>query len=291
MLVTLKRMFCVELHKTITWITWFFYLLGFWHRGDKVTVRERIIKISHLSFYWLFTASLTAGAITSENILRSIFSIEIAIITGVLSVKLFYVIWKKNQILDLLRKFGVYYIEDYEDVILVNDKVKSFMKFSIVFYILVNCSALSCAIVVPFLGSEKTLFLESGFLMDWKNNETEFWIAFTFGFFGTILSIIIVLVTIIIWYAMLNCALKYTILGNQIRNMGVRSIVEVADIKLKKLGLKKQNLFQRDLIAIVKTYQDMKKYKRLISNLSNIKFFYFCLDGPTNWKRSSTLYS
>lgn len=60
------------------------------------------------------------GAIVSDNRDEAIFLAETTIATTVLSLKLFYITWRKEQILEILTSAGVYSIEDRDEFTLVN---------------------------------------------------------------------------------------------------------------------------------------------------------------------------
>lgn len=253
-------MYRVEVHKTINQFMELFYRLGFWHCGDDPTVKETRMKQFYSIYYFLFPISLMAGAIKSDNKNESIFLVEIAILAAVMSVKMFYIIWNKREIIDLLHTIGIYSIEDHKDFGLVNHKLKSFMKFVTVLLCGIFICGACVVLVVPFLGNEKKLYFNVGFPLDYKNNEVAYWVAFTFFSTEIILSDIAFLFTIMIWYLMLNCGLKYEILGNQMQNMGVIKTVAPTGNKRIISDSEKQNLFQRDLMVAITCHQDIRKY-------------------------------
>lgn len=153
-----------------------------------------------------------------------IIRMEAALLLTILLIKLLYIIWKKKQILRLLRAIGVYSIEDQEEFLLVNHNLKILMKFVTVFLSLTYFASFRCLLILPFLASEKRLFPNIGFPLNWENNEVSYWVAFTFVFTEGTLSSLTILFSIIMWYLMFNCALKYEILGYQIKKMGVRRV-------------------------------------------------------------------
>lgn len=253
-------MFRVQVHKRINQMMELFYRLGLWHRGDEATGVETGIKLFYSIFHSLYTMSIMAGAITTDNSDESIFLVLCAILMGVMSFKLSCIIWRKKQILELLHRICIYSIVDQEDFTLVDDQVKSFMKFGTFFISFSYFAAICAVLVVPFLGSEKTLFVNLGLPLDWKNNELHYWIAFTFATFGMFLSSITLLFSLIIWYLMVHCALKYNVLGNYIRKMGVIGTVGAKGNQRRMPEEVKQNLFQQDLITVINSHQDIKKY-------------------------------
>lgn len=142
-----------------------------------------------------------------------------SIVAAVVSVKLWFIIWKQMQILRLLNRICNCSIRDHDNFSLIAGKLRSFMKFSIVFIVALNVAALFSA-VLPLLRSERTFFFKIAFPLDWKPNEIAFWTANLFIFAGNALSIVAILFSVIIWYLMLNCSLRYEVLGNELRTMG-----------------------------------------------------------------------
>lgn len=257
-------MYSVQLDKRINQIISLFYRFGLWHRGDEATVRESRLKLFYSCYYFLFPISLVTGAFSSDNPDDFVFLLEVAIGTTVLAVKILYIIWRKEQILELLNRICVYSVEDHEGLTIVNNKLKMLMKFVAIFIPFVWFTGVCCVLVAPFLGSERSLFFNIAFPLDWKNNEIAYWITFVFLVTQVILSLILSLFGVIIWYIMINCSLRYDILGHQIKNMGVLKEVEETANKRKVLDSEKENTFLCDLISV---------NKRKISNAEKENLF------------------
>ncbi|XP_037025648.1 odorant receptor 94b-like [Bradysia coprophila] len=213
-------MHLIQIHKIISLIISFFYLIARHHRGDKPTVKEFRIKLLYSFYYPLFVLSLVVGAITNDKEDQNIFLSEVAIGSSVLLIKLWFLIWKQNQILDLLNRVCVFSIQNDDAYNLFNNKLRGFLKLVFVFAITVAVAGSSGTIVMSFVGNGKTLFLEVGFPMDWRNNEIAFWMASIFVFTEVLLSLLVMIFTIMIWYLLLICSLRYEVLGTQLRSMG-----------------------------------------------------------------------
>lgn len=226
-----------------------------WHRGNKATVTETGVKFFYSIYYLVFPISLVGGAVSVTNRDESLFLIEAAIISSVELFKLLYIIWKKDEILDVLNRIGVYSMEEKEEFTLANDKLNRLMKFTSMFLSSAYFCGLCVVLVFPFLGSERSLFFNIAFPLDWKTNEFSYWIAFGFIFTETILTAISMLFSVIIWYLMVNCALRYEILGHQIQNMGVIKPVEGITNRRKI-----SNLFLQDLFAAIESQKHIKEY-------------------------------
>lgn len=241
-------MYYVELHNIIEIIIQFLNGLSLWHGEDKFTIKGIMMKSFCSIYYCLFVISLLIGSFTTDNRDESIFLIEMSIMTSVLLVKLCYMIWKKKEIFELLHRLGVHFIEDYPNFTEINEKINNLMKFVSIFF----CSGLFCglsaALIVPFIGSEKKLFYNIP--LDWKNNEISFWIGFSFISIAVLLSAVAFLFSIITWYLLVNCAIKYEIIGCRVRNIGVPQLTNE----------EKENIFAEDLIEIIRSHQHIREY-------------------------------
>lgn len=250
-------MYYIEIPSGINNIFFLFYRVGIWHRGNGII--ETGIKLFYSIYHLFFSISLMAGAITSNHKNEKIFSAEAAISITLLTMKIFYLIWRKKDILEILTRIGVYSFEDYEEFTLATNKLKKFMKFVVVLVITVVAGGY-IAVFLPIFRTERKMFLKIAFPLDWKNDDVAFWIAIAFLFGGNTLSLIASFFSVIIWYVMLNCALRYEILGGQMRNMGVIKTSHATANTNKISDLEKQEKFRRDLIATIVAHQHIKKY-------------------------------
>lgn len=208
-------MYSIQIRSVINRLTFLFYRIGLWQAGDG----ETGIKFFYIIYHLLFIVSLMTGAITNVRREKVIFLVEVAIAAAVVWVKLCLLITKQQEILDLLNRVCVFMIRDNESVTFVNGKLDAFSKFSNIFCVTAVVGGCFEAIVLPCLGSERTLFLEIGFPLDWKNSVIAYLLASVFLLTEYMLSIAVIFSSIIIWYLLLNCSLRYQVLGNDCKNM------------------------------------------------------------------------
>lgn len=249
-----------RIHKVIDLIISLFYFAGVWHRGDKPTVKEMRIKLFYSIYYPFYVLSFAVGAVTNEKNDVSIFLAEVSIGVGVMCLKLWVLIWKQNEILDLLNRVCVFSIKNDDDNIRFKDKLQGFVKFVLVFVAATSCSGILSSGGLTFLGNGKTLFLEVAFPLDYKNNEIAFWIALMFLFTENILTLITITFNVIIWYLLLICSLRYEVLGSELRNMGQNS--ENGNRKTAKVQMHK-NFFQ-DLKTSISNHLHLREYVTVI---------------------------
>lgn len=84
-----------------------------------------------------------------------------------------------------------------------------------------------------------------------------------FVFFSTevILSVVVILFSILMWYLLLNCGIKYEVLGNQLKQLSVmRAIDDSCTSNQRSIAkIDKRNVFLRDLITGIETHKDLIK--------------------------------
>ncbi len=255
------KMFRIQVHKFIRGITLGFYLLGFWHRGDVETHSEWRLKIFYSVYHLLFPISVIVGAIGSDDNDEKVFLIEVAIIGAVLVVKLWYIIWRKRETLELLDRICDYNVEDRETFDLVNNKLKKFMKFCAAFLGTVLMSGICVSFFVPFFSTDRKLFINFGFPFDWRNNEVAYWLAHLFFVTQVTIAALTTSFSVIVWYLMANCGWNYEVVGQQIKEIG-----EIDESSHKNRISKSQidTLYQYHLIEAIRSHSDLKEYFYII---------------------------
>lgn len=232
----------------------FFYRIGFWHRGDEATIKQLSLKLFYCLYLLSFIVAGFIGAINCEDEDEMIFLVEVSIVILVLFVKLCFLISSQKEILYLLNSCCIFSVRHHDDYNFVNEKLRKLMKFATLAVCIVIIGGVCDAEVVPFIGNERTLFFKIAFPLDWRNNEFAFWIANIFILSEVILAITTFLFSITIWYLMLNCALRYEVLGNELRNMGM-----ITEPKIQMSYKENQNIFLRNLKALIETHLQITK--------------------------------
>ncbi|XP_037038439.1 odorant receptor 43a-like [Bradysia coprophila] len=213
-------MHSIRIHKVIMLIISSFYLIGVWHRGDKPTVKEIRRKRFFCIYFPLFLLSLVVGAIKNYKKDEAIFLTEVAMGVAIVCVNFWLLIWKQNEILSLLNQVCVVSIRNDDDFNNVTVKVGRLMKFVLVFVIASIVTGTLASVVLTFFGSEKSLFLKIAFPLDYRNSEIALWIATVFLATEYFFTIILISFSVIIWYLLLMCALRYEVLGSGLKNLG-----------------------------------------------------------------------
>ncbi|XP_037049672.1 odorant receptor 22a-like isoform X2 [Bradysia coprophila] len=259
-------MHSIGIHQVIILLISLFYWMGIWHRNDIPTTRQIKIKLFYWIYYSLLICSLTVGAIKSKSMDEAIFIAQISIMTSILAVKFWILIWKQKQILELINRVCAISYRNDEDLSFFNNKMEKFIKFVVTFlssaFIMCSCAI----IIVPFVGSEKKLFVSIAFPLDYRNDAIAFWIAHIFIATQSYLSVLIVSTSVLIWYLMFHCSLRYEILGREIRNMG-------SDVVNGKMPQKeKDKKFSQDLTASIEAHVHLKELIEAVASFTSTLF-------------------
>lgn len=232
-----------------------FYRTGIWHRGNTPTVKEIVIKFLYSIYCSLMLPSFAVGAIKSENKNESIFLAEYSIADVVVVAKLWLLIWKQNEILNLLNGVCVFSIRHDDDHKRFDDRLRVFVTFAFVFVIATAIAGTLGSTVLSVVGNEKKLFIKIGFPLDYQNNDIAFWLATTFLFTANLWYVMAVIFTVIIWYLLFVCALRYEVLGSELKILG--QISNEADGNKSDKQTRKR--FFEDLMTSIHTQLYLRK--------------------------------
>lgn len=232
-----------------------FQQIGLWHSGDEPTTKETRIKLFYSMYFFLFFTSLIVGAFTCESADESVYLIVTAAIALNCLVRFLHMIWKKQEIMELLHRIGVHSsIEDQEIFNETKEKLEIFITFAVALVCTTIFVAACTGLGVPLSGSEKKQVFNVAFPFDWRTNDVVYWIEFLFIFGGIYLACLSLIFSTLTWYLLLNCALKYDILAKRLSSMGTT--------KSNKQSISErenENCFFRDLIVGVEMHKDINE--------------------------------
>ncbi len=248
-----------------------FYRFGLWDLKDETTFYQFGRKIIAYFFMMSFLTSLLSGAYLSTDNQESVFLLAVGIGNFVQVSRMFKLISGKSAILAFLHDLSSHSTSNNEEFIQINTKLKNVTKLSLGF-LLVGGMAVCCVAIIPLVSNEKIFVFNVAFPFDYKNDSFSFWIAYLLVMGGSVYALISVVFVIIIWYLMFNCTIKYEILGNQLRGMGLRKdgetlfgVQSVLKTKAKKSQVERQQLYHKDLIEAIKSHQNINRYDCIVT--------------------------
>ncbi|KAJ6635258.1 hypothetical protein Bhyg_13843, partial [Pseudolycoriella hygida] len=107
---------------------------------------------------------------------------------------------------------------------------------------------------LPVFSSERELPMFIVYSFEWTYKDLMYWLIYSPLAVQIILMFVVNLLTVIIWYVMLNFSIKYQVLGNQLTNLGMP---KYSDIDIATLPTPEDDLFYLELIASVEKHQNI----------------------------------
>ena|ERR1700744_6489905 len=242
-------MYYIEIPDTINRITASLYLLGFWESTNATTFFKRMF---HIVYSVSFLILVFVGICTTKDKDE----IALAVLANIILVNIFkmcHIILHEKQIVTFIDQAGNQSTNDQKEFIHISNKLKLFNRF-------VKCFIWMCAIcvvfiaILPIFSQKKVLAFSVGF-PEWKNNAISFWMTHALIVGGSVYSLIFFLSTIIIWYLMMNFAIKYEMLGNQLRKLN-----DTKPETLKVSEAVQEKIFLQQLISAIKTHRAIIEY-------------------------------
>lgn len=256
-------MHTITVPRRINQIISLFYFIRLWRCDAVSDFSIMISRIVHLIVYIYYPVSLMTGAFTNDNESEEMFLVVLSIVTFVLAIRLYYILWRKDEIIGFIRKLGAHSITDSEQFDRVNHKITMFIKFITLMELTLLGAVIAMTIITsPIISAEKQLPMNIYFPADWKHNEIVYWIAFTFVIYEMIISMSSSLLNPVIWYLMMSCAIKYQTLGHEFQNLGFNTGEKSLTEKITSVD-ENGDLFHTKLILLIKNHYDLQKYETI----------------------------
>lgn len=220
----IRKEYTIQPHRIIGQIIEILKFAGMWGTDSRPVFIDVLTKVFHFSLSTLFFVALIVASLSSANRNESLYLAAVAVSAAVHSVKLVYVLGKKDQLLTFLKNVCYHSVRDSKHFGMVEQRINSFAKFGFIFLVLVTVGILGFYILtLPIFSSDTddvNLPLRVAFPLDWKNNRINYWIAHLFVIGAISTDAIVISFSVVCWYTLFNCSLKYKILGNQLRALG-----------------------------------------------------------------------
>lgn len=248
----------IEIQPIIGHIIKVLQLFGMWRRNDKsrcLQCVEMIQKIFSLITLILLFASLSSGSYISEDMSESVYLSAASVASALMVIKLTYVISKPIEIHKFLNEICVHSAADSKEFDEISVELNNFAKFGYA-NIFSMLSSISFFIIMslPFFSSETRLPLNIGFPLDWRSSTISYVLAHSFVVIAVVVAMVVTFFTIIYWYVMFNCSIKYKLLGNRIQRLGEETRSEKT--------LREQHVV-KELIELIQIHRHIQEYEKI----------------------------
>ncbi len=255
-----QEVYYIKPHRIISRIIGLLSFCGLWEDDNQFIVIKLMKRLVYFVISLSFCVSLFSGSYMSDDYNESFF-LTAAGIGGILQfVKLIYVLNKKDQIASFLNDICFHSLSDLDEFNEIQEKLNNFAKFGYANILITTIGVLAFHIVtLPIFSTEVALPLSIEFPLDWKNNRINYWLAHSFIAIGIVIAAIAYFFTMVYWYIMFNCSIKYKILGNQFRKLG-QSTSPTNVCKIENSPKETEESFSQRFIELVKIHQNIQKY-------------------------------
>lgn len=253
-------MYKVDVDETLCRIIKLFYWFGIWQNDEESAYRKMGKKLFHfLELIFMFIFVLLCTFLSDDNT-QSIFLVEIDVVMAVLIIKLSYLLWRKDEILNFLYDPTVTHcIVDSHESMEVNKKISKITKFSRAYSFALAIAYITVILAsLPIFTNERLLpmFIRFDLLSDYDT--LFYWMTYVCVSCGCFPFILFNSLMPFIWYMMFNYSIEYEILGNQFRCLGKKR-------KEKQVGrnsrLNDRHFFLNDLINLIRAHQNLFEYE------------------------------
>lgn len=241
-------MYRVEVPTTINRIIALFYRIKVWDRYDRTSISSTILKLFQAINYVSFVLSCIIGAAITPHMQEVVFLTDFSILTATHAVRMVYIMWKKAEIVQFIDEIGTHCTDYHGEFVRVRNKTSAFLKFAEMFVFACSGEVL-LAIIFPIISNASIINIA----FPWEKSGLAFWISHIFVSLGCIYSVIWFLLSVIVWYLMLNCSFKYQLLGNQLQGIG-KTNTKVNELKACSPKQYQQSCLE-DLIKAIKTHR------------------------------------
>lgn len=211
-------MYKIEVLSVFNRVIDLFYKLHLWQNESSTLKNKAKSWFLLLLFSVGFFTSAFVAMCYSKDKTEFYFLASISISSGVLLVKDLYRYNSQSDILYFLREMCSHEITDQLEYHRVMKKLNYFNKFAYCCVFSTLCGG--CLIIsmgLPFFSSQKKLPLNLWFPFKPALNKISFWFGFIYILFSVVYVVLSYLSTIMIWYLMLNCSIKYELLGSFVK--------------------------------------------------------------------------
>ncbi len=240
-------MYKVEVDITLRRIIEIFGRIGIWRNGEESAVRKSSIRIlyflQYLSFL-IYILNAAYQAYLSADRSQFVFLVEVIIVVAILTVKLAYLLWRKDEILNLLYDPNVTHcIENRDESLEVNQNINKIVIFNKVYFlIMILTFFIDIIVVLPTVTRDERLlplFIE--FNLESEYDMILYWMTFLLISVCLALSVIYTFIMLFLWYILFNYSIEYKLLGR----------------RLKALGTITSNTYQQELIHLIRAHNNL----------------------------------
>lgn len=194
--------------------------LGIWQNSNQSSFRKFVRILIFYCCVISYPVTLAGGSLSSNDVGDSIFLFTLGLMVTIIEFKGFYVFFKQNDILNLIKTTCTQSVPNNECLLRkVKKKLNISQKFSLVYIFLTFGLALNISVQSSPLFSHKMAY-NIWFPLDYKSSRAAHWIANCFLIINELFVIMMIWLSVIMWCILVNCSVTYDILGYRLKHLG-----------------------------------------------------------------------
>lgn len=211
-------MFEIKVLPVITYMITAYDKLDLFSVDCETSLKRKIKRKLKFFLFFSFPVVVLLGSFEIDDSSESLYLVAVSICASLHVIRFHNVCTKMGIISVLLKETSVHSFSHKENFIATEKTIKNFNFFSIG---LIAVTTLMVLLVYVFpIVYRKTLPFKIWFPLDWKRNEIHFWIAYAYIMYCIFICYLMIAFAILTWYVLLNIAIKYRMLGNDLENLG-----------------------------------------------------------------------
>ncbi len=242
-------MYKVEVDQTLCQIMAIYRRVGIWRSEGESDFRSSCMRILYFLHYFGLSFYILTGAFygyVNDDMGQLIFLVAAEIAVVVITVKLAFLIWRKDKILKFLYDpILSHCTKNYDESVEVDDKIKKITVLNKVYFRFIFFN-LIFMIVLPskqFTDGDKMIPGFIHFDLDSDYEMVLYWMAYLYGSVGCFCSVVYSFASIFIWYIVYNYSIEYKLLCQRFRSLG-HTIPNTYQQELINLIRAHRNLFE-----------------------------------------------
>ncbi len=221
-----NKMYKLQVDPTLCRLMEIYRRVGIWRNEEESDFRKSCMRILYFLQYFSFLIYVLIGAYIAylnDETNQLIFLVEVGIAVSIAWLKLSYLLWRKDEILNFLYDpIVTHCTENYGESLKAKQKIRKFAAFIkvytvMIFTIVTTVSVLSLPI---FMSDEKMLPLFIRFNSESDHEFVLYWSAYLFGTVGCLISAVYTSFLVFIWYILYNYSIEYKLQGHRFRSIG-----------------------------------------------------------------------
>lgn len=186
-----------------------------WQYDSEVNWKRRYQWL-YIIFHITYPICYIYGGLVSVDLNESVFSIACGLTALVETVKLACILLKQNEIRQFMLDVCSHSLNSREVFMEITNKLNNLISFSVALLAMTSLAVINTIVLyLPMFSSTTRLPLNMWFPIDLENNEIVFWMAYLYTGAALVICGLSVTLNIILWYIMMNCAVKYRLIGMQ----------------------------------------------------------------------------